>query len=161
MTDQILCEVRFQEDETRQSPGRLTGTLINFGEVASDRRERFAPGSIYFPDRGLIINEQHNRQSPILIAHPIVEARSIRVDEPFPDTTRGRDAATSMRLGILTGLSLEFYAEQEERQAGNRVVTKAFAPRAGLVDVPSYTGSQAEVRNKVWRLSKEDLLRWR
>ena len=29
MSDNLLVEVRYVEDDTRQTPGRLTGTLVN------------------------------------------------------------------------------------------------------------------------------------
>ena len=43
--DLITCEIRFAEDETRQTPGRLVGTLLTYGERASDRPEVFDPDS--------------------------------------------------------------------------------------------------------------------
>ena len=49
----------------------------------------------------------------------------------------------------MTGLSVTFYAEQEEMRNGVRVIRKGYVPRAGLVDDPSYVGSKAEVRGKV------------
>ena len=50
--DLITCEVRFQEDETRESPGRLVGTLLTYGERASDRPETFDPWGALFPENG-------------------------------------------------------------------------------------------------------------
>ena len=146
--DLLTCEVRFAEDETRQSPGRLVGTLLTYGERASDRPETFDPGALYFPPAGIIVNEQHERKSPILRTMPKVDGKAVVLDQPFPDTTRGRDAATMMREGVLTGLSIEFYPEKEIRRNGMRVIQRAFVPRAGLVDDPSYSGSRAEVRDQ-------------
>ena len=120
--DKLVCEVRYQEDETRQSPGRLTGTLVTYEERASDRRELFKAGSIRWPETGIVINEQHNRQAPIVRAVPFLDGTEVKIDTPLPDTQRGRDAATNLREGVLTGLSLEFYAEQgkcEERSPGD------------------------------------------
>ena len=147
--DEIVYEVRFQEDESRQTPGRLVGTLMTYGERASDRPEMFYSESLRFPPNGIVIDEQHNRQAPILRAMPVVEGNTVKIDAPFPDTQRGRDAATNLRLGVLTGLSVTFYAEQEEMRNGVRVIRKAYVPRAGLVDDPRYAGSKAEVRGKV------------
>ena len=144
--DLITCEVRFQEDETRESPGRLVGTLLTYGERASDRPETFDPGALYFPKTGIVVNEQHQRSQPILRTMPTTTGKAVVLDQPFPDTTRGRDAATMMREGVLTGLSVEFYPEKETRRNGLRVIQRAFVPRAGLVDDPSYSGSKAEVR---------------
>ena len=36
--DNLLVEVRFAEDETRQSPGRLTGTLLTYSKRAAPPR---------------------------------------------------------------------------------------------------------------------------
>ena len=149
MTDKIenlTCEIRYPEDESRQTPGRLVATLMTYDEVANDRREMFDAGSLRFPPQGLLIDEQHNRQAPILRAMPIVDGNTIRIGHPFPDTQRGRDAATNLREKVLTGLSVSFYAEEEEVRHGIRVIKRAYAPRAGLVDSPSYSSSTAEVR---------------
>ena len=142
----LLCEVRFQEDESRQSPGRLVGTLMTYGERASDRPEMCDPGALYFPPTGLVVNEQHERKSPILRTLPTIDGKAVLIDAPFPNTTRGRDAAENMRQGVLTGLSIEFFPEKETTRGGMRVIQRAFVPRAGLVDDPSYSGSKAEVR---------------
>ena len=45
--DNLLVEVRFVADDfTRQSPGRLTGTLVRYGEKARNLAERFADGAL-------------------------------------------------------------------------------------------------------------------
>ena len=158
--DVLNCEVRFLEDETRVSPGRLIAQLMRYGEVASDRREMFEAGSLRFPAQGLLIDEQHNRSAPILRAQPITDGNTIRIDHPFPNTQRGRDAATNLREKVLTGLSVSFVAEKEEMRDGVRVITRAYAPRAGLVDTPSYTGSTAEMRERLM-LSERELAAYR
>ena len=120
---------------------------------------------LHFPEGGLWINEQHNRQAPILRAVPISEGMEVRLSASFPDTQRGRDAATGMKADppLYTGLSVEFHAEKETRRNGLRVIQKAYVPRAGLVDTPSYAGSTAEVRGEhrrpYWLLNRE-VLRW-
>ena len=146
---ELLCEVRFQEDETKATPGRLVGTLLTYETRASDRRELFKRGAIHWPESGLIINDMHDRRSPLLKAVPFLDGDALKIDAPFPDTQRARDAATNLREGILTGLSVEFYAEKETRRAGIREIVRAYVPRAGLVDTPSYADSLAEVRTKL------------
>ena len=37
--DEIRCKIEVREDESRLSPGRIVGTLITYGERASDRPE--------------------------------------------------------------------------------------------------------------------------
>ncbi len=147
--DQLLCEVRFTEDETAKSPGRLVGTLLTYETRASDRRELFRRGAIHWPETGLVVNDMHDRRAPLLRAVPFLDGDALKIDAPFPDTQRARDAATNLREGILTGLSVEFYAEKETRRAGVREILKAYVPRAGLVDTPSYSDSLAEVRGKL------------
>ena len=147
--DQLLCEVRFTEDETAKSPGRLVGTLLTYETRASDRRELFRRGAIHWPETGLVVNDMHDRRAPLLRAVPFLDGDALKIDAPFPDTQRARDAATNLREGILTGLSVEFYAEKETRRAGIREIVRAYVPRAGLVDTPSYADSLAEVRGKL------------
>ena len=165
MDNLITCEIRFAEDDTRQSPGLLVGTLLTYGEIASDRRELFDDGALTFPPGGLWITEQHNRDAPIMRAMPVAEGRAMVIRQPFPDTVRGRDAATGMRMDppLYTGLSVDFHSRRETRRAGLRVIQAAYVPRAGLVDLPSYSGSTAEVREQAsgpyWKLDR-GMLRW-
>ena len=162
--DLWTCEVRFEADESRQSPGRLAGVLLTYGERASDRAEVFDAGALRFPDGGLWINEQHNRAAPILRALPTLDGQALKIDAAFPDTARARDAVTGLKSDppLYTGLSIEFHAERETRRGGLRHIQSAYAPRAALVDVPSYSGSVVEVREQggpYWMLNRESL-RW-
>ena len=162
--DQLTCEIRFAEDETRESPGRLlSGVLLTYGEIASDRKELFEPNSLRFPDGGLWINDSHDRRAPILRAMPKLEGRALLIDAPIPNTQRGRDIIVGLQSDppLYTGLSLEFKAEREVRRNGLRVIQKAFAPSAAIVDVPSYKGSTVEVRERsgpFWELNREAAL---
>ena len=146
--DFLHCELRHEQDDTRQSPGRLTGTLLTYEERAGDRAELFVSGALEWPDGGIVINEQHNRQAPIVRAVPFVDGNEVRIDAPLPNTQRGRDAATNVREGILTGLSVEFRAIKEGRRGGVREIRQAVLRGAGLVDSSSYKGSAVEVREK-------------
>ena len=143
--DEIRCAIELRADETRQSPGRLTGTLIEYGKRASDRAEVFADGALTWEDRGVILNEQHNRQAPIMRFTPVVEGREVRIDAALPDTSRGRDVATMVRNGTMTGLSIEFRATAQTRTGGVREVRAARLMGAAVVDSPSYKGA-LEVR---------------
>ena len=58
--DNLLIEVRYVEDDTRQSPGRLQGVLLTYGEQSRDRPELFRAGALAWDDGGIAINEQHN-----------------------------------------------------------------------------------------------------
>ena len=146
--DTLDFEIRFEADPTNQSPGRLTGTLLRYSTPANDRPELFTPGALHWPDAGIIINQQHDRQKPIVRAIPFESDGAVMVDVPLPNTTAGRDAAENVRQGILTGLSVEFRAEQEGRRGPLRCISRALLGAAALVDTASYKGSTVEVREE-------------
>ena len=153
MTDEIRCRVELRDDDA--SPGRLVGRLMRYGDVGQQGRETFAPGSLTWPSNGIRIDEQHASspargatQPPIMRAVPVVDGDEIRIDCPLPDTQRGRDLATLMRMdpAVYTGLSVEFRATKEHRAGGRRVVDSALLMGAGLTDNPSYGDTPVEVR---------------
>ena len=43
------------------------------------------------------LNEQHNRQAPIMRFTPELDGKELRIDAALPDTQRGRDAATMIK----------------------------------------------------------------
>ena len=147
-SERFDLEVRFAEDESRQTPGRLTGTLMRYGVRASDRPEMFEQDALSWPDDGVVVYEQHNPHAPILRAIPFVEGREVKIDQPFPNSTRGRDAAESMRAGVLRGLSVEFRAVKQSYHSGLRSISKAILGGAGLVVKPAYSDAKAEVRSE-------------
>ena len=151
--DRLLCEVRFEADTSRQSPGRLVGTLVTYEERARDRAELFVRGALEWPPEGIVINLQHDRQQPLLRALPFLDGDELRIDAALPDTQRGRDVATDMQqpLPLYTGLSVEFQARAEGRRGGLREIRRAFLPSAGLVDRAAYAGSTVEVREELHR----------
>lgn len=142
---EIRCAIEYRADETRQSPGRLVGTLLAYETRASDRAEMFAAGSLSWPEDGVVLNEQHNRQAPIVRFTPEVRGNEVKIDVQLPDTQRGRDAATMVRNGTMRGLSVEFRAQDEGRRGGVREIRRAQLLGAGLVDDASYRGN-LEVR---------------
>ena len=149
---------------SRLSPGRLTGTLVTYEVRAQDRPELFTRGALEWPTTGIIINEQHNRQASIVRAIPFLDGDALKVDVALPNTQRGQDAAVNLRgeNPLYTGLSVEFYAQQEGRRGGLREIRRALMPRAAIVDTPSYADSLAEIREKsgpFWQLDSE-MLRW-
>ena len=143
--NEIRCAIELRDDSTRQSPGRIVGTLITYGQGAGDRAERFAEGALHWPENGVILNEQHNRHAPILRFTPEIEGKEVRIDAQLPDTQRGRDAATMIRNGTMRGLSIEFHSESEGRAAGVREIRRASLRGAALVDDGAYK-NPVEVR---------------
>ena len=144
----ISCAIEHRADESRRGPGRLTGTLIRFGEIASDRRERFAPGSLSWPPAGIPLRRQHNRSQPIVQITPRIENNAVIVDQELPDTTSGRDAAAEVRGGLLNFLSVEFKAMSETNAGGIREIQAAQLVGAGLVDAGSYRSATVELRGR-------------
>ena len=146
--ENLLIECRYVADETREFPGRIVGTLLTYGETSRDRPERFLRDSLLWDDGGIILNEQHNRQASIMRIHPFLDGDLLRVDEPLPNTTRGRDAAENVRNGLYTGLSVEFAKRGvvASYRDGVREIRSAKLVGCGLVDLASYSGSTVEVR---------------
>ena len=153
LMSELRCAIELRADDSRQSPGRIVGTLLTYGQRASDRPEVFADGALRWEDGGVVLNEQHNRQAPIMRFTPTVEGREVRIDAPLPDTQRGRDAAVMVRNGTMRGLSIEFNALNEGQRAGLREVRAARLVGAALVDDPSYAGRlEVRVRRRQGRL---------
>ena len=144
----ISCAVECRADESRQSPGRLYGRLLTYGETAADRRETFAAGSLSWPSDGILLRRQHARAAPIMRITPSVKGGAVIVDAPLPDTQAGRDAAVEVRNGTLAGLSVEFRAERERQHGGIREIQRAALVGAGLVDAPSYDSATVELRGR-------------
>ena len=145
---ELRCAIELRADESRLTPGRIVGTLMQYETRASDRAEIFAAGALSWPADGIVLNEQHNRQAPIMRVSPEARDGKVIIDAPLPDTQRGRDAATMIRNGTFKGLSVEFRAIDEGIRAGIREIRKAALSAAALVDSPSYGASRVEVRQQ-------------
>ena len=156
MSDEIRCAIEYRADDSRESPGRIIGTLLIYGEKAGDRPEVFAPNSLTFADGGLVLNRQHERRSPIMRFTPEVRGRELLIDAKLPNTSAGRDAAFEVKSGLLRGLSIEFIATRQENRGGIRTILAGELRGAGLVDSPSYKGSSVAVRRQGGRVE-----RWR
>ena len=148
MMDEIRCRIEVREDDTRRSPGRLTGVLLTYGERAADRAELFEDGALKWPDNGVVLRRQHQRGEPITWIVPELRGGAVVLDAPLPDTVAGRDAANEIRSGLMVGLSVEFSPTAIRRVGGVRHIRAAILNGAGLVDDPSYAGSRVEVRGR-------------
>ena len=142
------CALEFREDTTGDTPGRLVGTILTYGERASDRPELFEEGALTWPADGVVLNRQHLAQAPIMRIVPEVRGAAVVVDQPLPATVAGKDAAAELRAGLFKGLSVEFRALTEEYRAGVRRIRTAFLGGVGLVTSPAYANSTAEVRDR-------------
>ena len=100
--DKLDIEIRLAEDESRQSPGILTGTLITYLERGRKLPERFLPGALVWPDGGFNINTMHVREQPFVKVTPFLDGDALRISQPLPNTTAARDAAENLRTGVYT-----------------------------------------------------------
>ena len=141
-------EIRLEEDNERRGVGLLRGTLLTYNEVASDRAEMFLPGALSWPENGVVINIQHDRQQPVTRVIPEVRDNQVVVDAVLPDTQRARDLKTLIVNGTLTGMSVEFRARIEDQVNGIRRISSADLVRAAVVDQASYAGSGVEARHR-------------
>lgn len=147
--DTIDLEVRFAEDPTRATPGRLVGVLVRYGEKAHDRPERVMPGALVWPPEGVNINAMHQREMPFVRVKPYEQDGAILIDQALPNTSAARDAAENLREGVFTGLSIEMRKStiQAKYVNGERQIHHAELIGGALVDLSSYLGSTAELRN--------------
>ena len=125
MPDNLLCEIRYERDESRQSPGRLTGTLLTYEVRAADRPEIFTRGAMVWPEKGITINLQHDRRQLITRTIPFLDGDEVRISTQLPDTIWAGTLRRWLREGIITGLSAEFHAQQEGRRGGLREIRRA------------------------------------
>lgn len=142
---EIRCALELREDQSRQSPGRIFGTLLTYGERAVDRAEVFEQGALSWPDGGIVLNRQHQRGSPIMRVIPSVVGQAVVIDAPLPDTSAGRDTAAEVRAGLFNGLSVEFKAIKEKFDGGVRRIGAAMLRAAAIVDSPAYSSSAVAV----------------
>ena len=131
-------------------PGRLTGTILEVGRIASDRAEVFAPGAAIFPSTGVTLYRGHRGQ-PIMTFQPVVSGNEIKIDAALPDSDLGRQVAVEVRSGERAALSVEFVSLDEARVQGVRELRSALIQGAALVPLGSYAQARAEVRERAGR----------
>ena len=131
--------------EFRVAGRTLSGTVLRYGDISDEHRERFLPGA-FGPTPSAPINIQHDPTMIVLDAGDYVLSDSERALEIRADLPAGSAALSLVKRGALNGFSVEFNARAERREGGIRVVERAYLVGIGLVDEPSYADSQAEVR---------------
>ena len=146
----LLCEVRYEVDPTRESPGFVSGTLMVYGERAKNIPERFLPGALEWPADGININAQHNREAPVVRVTPYVEGKRVEIRAALPNTTAGRDTRENIKTGVYRGLSVEFERASVEATmvGGIRTIKRAKLVRAAFVDSPEYASATVAVRHE-------------
>ncbi len=147
----FYAAIQYAEDTTRESPGHIRGVLVTFGEQAKDRPDVYEVGSLTWnKERGIVLNESHDRTQLIKRFSPYLDGDALRVDFPLPATQRGRDAATMVKDGTYTGLSMEVARDSivATYRAGVRHISRGTLVAAALVDEAAFLGSTVEVHGK-------------
>ena len=153
--------------EVRAEGRTIRGPAIRFGDVSLSHRERFEPGSfnqaLSGPQaRTLWLDREHDPNIILAYTGAGLELRAddtgLYVEAVLPELPPCDQAIADVQAGILSGLSVEFHARAERREDGLRVISQAELVGIGLVKHPSYSQSQAELRNAkpvlpVWVLS--------
>ena len=162
ITEYRAAPIEFREGGgASRSPGFADGVVLRYGDEASFPwgKERFEPGA--FGDlktADLIVNRMHRRSEMLARSNAGTEERGggLTVDDSaerlygkiaMPDTQRGHDTCTEMRLGLLTGQSIEFRTIRESYVDGVRVIREARLFGWGVVDRPAYGDSWVTMRS--------------
>ena len=135
--------------EIRANGRTLTGTVMAYGDVA-DRgafQESFHPGAFGdVADLELSLNVMHaehrilTRTGSGLVFHDSPTA--LLMSAQLPATRESDDTLTLVNDGTLTGLSIEFESLSENWKGELRSIARAYLGGLGVVDSPSYKGSQ-------------------
>ena len=137
------------------SPGTIAGPVVVYGDVATlpgGVRETIAPGAFgNLADADVIAHYFHDRNQPLGRTRggglTLMDSEEMLWAElELPNTQRGRDVATEVRLGILQGYSSEFIAGRKQTTGMNVRVVDAILRGTGVVDIPAYRRSQVSVR---------------
>ena len=131
-------------------PGRLTGTILEVGRIASDRREVFAPSAAIFPSTGIELFRGHRGES-VMHFQPVISGSEIRIDAPLPDSELGLLVAREVRSGARAALSVEFVPLIEAKVQGVRELRSALIQATALVPLGAYNQARAEVRSRAGR----------
>ena len=150
--EQRRCGLEIRDASGDGSPGIVGGRLVTFGEwadIGGMFRERIAQGGMV-PESRVVANVQHMRGRPLAatgdgggLSLAVTDA-GIDARIRLPDTTDGRDTATLVREGVLTGLSVEMAVRADLWAGQDRTITDAVFDRIGIVDTPAYAGSLLE-----------------
>ena len=145
MNIELRCAIEYRADESRLTPGRLVGTILTYGEPATDRPERFLDGALTWAPGGVVLNQGHDRKHILTRFVPEVRDKQVLVDVPLPDTQACRDCLALVRNGTMKGFSAEFVATEERQVSGMREIASARLVGAAVATDPAYD-TRVEVR---------------
>ena len=149
---EFRCRIEIREDSDRRSPGRITGTLLRYGEKGQRQGRDVRCWVAVMAPEGVVLRRQHDRSQPIMRFVPELREGAIVIDAMLPDSEAGRSAGIEIRGRLFTGLSVEFVPSEERHRGGVREIVAAELVGAGLVDEGAYLGSTVSVRNRKRRV---------
>ena len=152
----MTVERRTVAGELRAEGRRLSGVVMRFGDISPSHRERFEPGAFRMAE-AVALNLFHDAMRAVAWQpggglELREEDGALRMTADLPPIPAADRALARVRTGEAAGLSVEFHAEQERREAGLRVIERARLGGIGLVRAPSYEQSRVEARDRRRRI---------
>ena len=144
-----MLERRAAGQEIRVEGRRLSGVVLSFADVSESHGERFEPGAFQYAAVPLNLFHDAERAAAWCPGGGLElrqDADALTMVAQLPPIPAADRALAEIRSGRATGLSVEFVAEAERRDAGIRVVERATLVGIGLVRDPSYGQSRVEAR---------------
>ena len=168
MAERVVTGVEVRTDIDSRT---ISGVAMPYGQVSPSHRERFVPGSLQ-PVGDTWLDVGHDMERLIawrgagLTFTDTPDA--LRFEARLPRTPLADRALQEVESGTRRGVSVEFTAEAEHREAqtGVRVVEDALLHGIGLVARAAYPSAQVETRQAatmegVFRLAADVLCRCR
>ena len=150
--------IEHRYSELRHDANGLSGVAMRYGEVAQvgGFREKFVAGAFDYAD-AVLLNVMHDRSRIIARNNGTLDLRdgsdALEIAARPVDTADGRDGITMVRAGLLTGLSIEFRADDESFENDLRTVKRATLFGVALVDRPAYKDAEVQLAKRLddWR----------
>ena len=145
-----LIEQRARPTELRVEGRRLSGIVLAYGDVSPSHRERFEPGSLRMAEAVHLDLHHDTMRAVAWLPNGGLELAdaedALRMTVDVPPIPAGDAALALVREGRATGLSIEFRAIKERRDAGLRILEQAELRGIAIVTRPSYEASRVEAR---------------
>ena len=138
--------------EVRAEGRRLSGVVMQYGDISPSHRERFKPGALRMAE-AVHLDLQHDPLRAVAW-HPggglelRQDGKALSMVAELPPIPAADKALEDVRSGATTGLSVEFRAMKERRDGALRVIEAATLTGIGIVKAPSYEQSQVEARRR-------------